>query len=684
MITRFLAVHLGRRFKVKRKHNDYLYLACSISLITIAVYIVALQNNFIEWDDIYYVTDNLYIRSLDTTFLRWAFLGFHVANWHPLTWISHALDYAMWGLNPLGHHLTNIILHAINTGIVVLLGYRLLQAGENTTATTDIPGDVNEWRILIAAGVTGLLFGLHPLHVESVAWVSERKDLLCGLFFLLSILVYISYAQVAETGSARKKIFSRSSGKKYLLAVGLFLLALLSKPMAVTLPLVLLLLDWYPLNRIQSVKALLHALFEKLPFIALSLVSSVLTVLAQKTSGAMELMDILPLSTRLLIALKSLIVYLGKMAVPLNLIPFYPYPKHVSILSPEYLSATSLIIGIMVMCMYLSKKQKFWLAAWVYYIITLIPVLGIVQVGGQSMADRYTYLPSLGPFIVVGLCTAWGSIKLIRLGKRRSGYGVLIGIFAFCLVITLSWLTIKQIGIWKNSIIFWDYVIEKGGEDIPLAYHNRGLTYYNAGRFDKAAEDFDKALALKPDDIDAYCSLGMVYYKLGLPEKAIESFDKAIALKPTYFMAYNNRGLVFMQTGCLVKALQDYDKALVLNPVADQVYYNLGVFYSRSGFFNKSLENYNKALAINPRYADAYTNGGLSYAIIGQYDKAMDYFNKSIALNRSSAITYSNRAELYRKRGDTGHALADFLQACSLGDSVACREAQLMEGRNPG
>jgi protein O-mannosyl-transferase len=676
-------VLLGRRLKVKR-NNNHLYLAFLISLITIAVYFKVLQNDFIEWDDTYYITDNLYIRSLDTAFLRWAFLGFHAGNWHPLTWISHALDYALWGLNPLGHHLTNVLLHTINTGIVVLLAYTLFQTGENTTTTREIPGNVIEQMMLIAGGVTGLLFGLHPLHVESVAWVSERKDLLCGFFFLLSIVVYINYARFAETGYARQKLFAFFSSKKYLLAVCLFFLALLSKPMAVTLPLVLLLLDWYPLNRMQSSRMLALVLLEKLPFIALSLVSSVLTILAQKTGGAMELMDILPLSTRLLVAVKSLIAYLGKMVFPLNLIPFYSYPKHVSFLSPGYLSAIAFVIGITVMCMVLVKKQKFWLVAWGYYVITLIPVLGIVQVGGQSMADRYTYLPSIGPFLVVGLCTGWGSVKLIRLGKQGLWNGVLIGIIALLLIIMLSVLTIKQIGVWKNSITFWDYVIEKGREDVPLAYHNRGLTYYRAGRFDRAAEDFDKALELKPDDIDAYCSLGMVYLNIGIPDKAIESFDKAIALKPTYFMAYNNRGLVFMQTGRLDKALQDYEKAIALNPAADQVYYNLGVFYSRPGLFNKAIENYNKAISINPKYADAYSNGGLSYAIIGQYDKAMDYFDKAISLNQFSAVAYSNRAELYRKRGDTVHSLADFQQACSLGDATACREAkQLTQGRNP-
>ncbi len=667
---------------MRRKRNHHLYLACLISLITIAVYVTSLQNEFIEWDDIDYVTDNLYIRSLDTSFLRWAFLGFHVGNWHPLTWISHALDYAIWGLNPLGHHLTNIVLHAINTFIVVLLVYRLLRARENTKTTTDVPGDVTERMTLTAAGVTGLLFGLHPLHVESVAWVSERKDLLCGMFFLLSVVLYIRYARVAEGGSAQKKLISRFSDRKYLLVVGLFLLALLSKPMAVTLPLVLLLLDWYPLNRIQSSKALLLALLEKLPFIALSLISSVLTLLAQGTNGAMELMDVLPLSTRLLVALKSLIAYLGKMILPLNLIPYYPYPKHVSFQSPEYLSAIALIIGITAICMILVKQQKLWLAAWGYYVTTMIPVLGIVQVGGQSMADRYTYLPSLGPFLVAGLCTAWGSRKL-RSAKLGLWDGVVNSIVALFLVITLSILTMKQIGVWKDSITFWDYVIEKGQEDVPLAYHNRGLTYYKAGRLDKAVEDFDKALALKPDYVDARCSLGMVFFKLGFPDKAIESFDKAIALKPTCFMAYNNRGLVYMQTGRLDLALLDYNKALTLNPSADQVFYNLGLLYGKSGLFKEAIENYDKALSVNPKYADAYSNGGASYAIIGQDDRAMDYFNKAIALDRYSAITYSNRAELYRKKGNREHALADFLQACNLGDKVACREARhLTQGRS--
>jgi hypothetical protein len=222
---------------VKRTWNTEYYVAAAVALLTLLVYLPALQNEFVDWDDNVYIFDNPYIRSLDMAFFKWAFWGFHAANWHPLTWASHALDYAVWGLNPLGHHLTSISLHALNTFLVVALVTRLLDA-YNTKQNRPA---LNDRMVLIAAATTGLLFGLHPVHVESVAWVSERKDVLCALFFLLSLLSYLSYV-------------SSNTQKTYLLSLGFFVLALLSKPMAVTLPVVLLILDWYPYGRIRSFK----------------------------------------------------------------------------------------------------------------------------------------------------------------------------------------------------------------------------------------------------------------------------------------------------------------------------------------------------------------------------------------------------------------------------------------------
>jgi hypothetical protein len=399
-----------------RKNLKY-YLAGSIALITFLVYLGALHNTF-AWDDRAYVLGNPHIRSLDVTLLKWAFLDFYSANWHPLTWMTHALDYALWGLNPLGHHLTNNILHAANTFLTVILVVRLLEVLKTKKAPNEGPSFLTDRAILITAGTTGLLFGLHPLHVESVAWVAQRKDFLCALFFLLCIILYTKYVSEADNETTHRT--SRFFNRRYLAVLGFFVLALLSKPMAVSLPLVLMILDWYPFNRIYSFKTFRSALFEKLPLAILSLASSIVTIMAQKAVGAVARPEVIPLSARMLVAAQSLTAYLFKMVFPHGLIPFYSYPlpSEISLYRFKYQLSIAVLIGITAACMTLMKKNKLWLSSWAYYIVTLLPVLGIVQVGGQSMADRYTYLPSLGPFLITGLGAAWISGKANILKKR--------------------------------------------------------------------------------------------------------------------------------------------------------------------------------------------------------------------------------------------------------------------------
>ncbi len=389
--------------------------ALLIAAVTLIVFLPALQNEFVNWDDDKNIYENTFIRSVDAKLFTTAFLDYPVDYWRPLTWISHAVDYSIWGLNPLGHHLTNIILHVLNTSIVVLLVIRLMEVIKKTSTNHRL----SDRMILTTAGVTGLLFGIHPLHVESVAWASERKDLLCALFFLLSIMIYTKYVDRINIETVQKSSVTRYMNKRYFLTVGFFVLALLSKPMAVTIPVVLLLFDWYPFNRIQSLKTFRAACVEKLPFIALSLLALILAILAQKAVGAMRTVEFAPVTTRILVAGKSLIAYLWKMAVPLNLIPFYPHPRNASFLSLEYLAAIVLVIGITTTCIVIAKKQKLWLSVWGYYVVTLVPVLGIIQVGGQSMADRYTYLPSIGPFLIFGLFIAWCSRKVTRPARGR-------------------------------------------------------------------------------------------------------------------------------------------------------------------------------------------------------------------------------------------------------------------------
>ena len=384
-------------------------LAACVSLITFLVYIASLFNGFVNWDDPLYVTDNPHIQSLNFPFLKWAFFDFYFHLFIPLTWISLAFD-AVWGMSAVGFHLTNNILHAVNTFLVAVLVMRLVDVWKGKTTETGMTGFLNEQSTLITGGVAGLLFGLHPLHVESVAWVSERKDVLCAMFFLLSVMMYTKYALIRDAGTVRETK-SHFLNKLYLLSIGFYILALLSKPMAISLPAVLLILDWHPFKRIRSVRLFALAFVEKLPFIVLSLIDVMLNM--HEVKGWKPLTIPTLLSGRLLVAFKSIIVYLWKMVLPLNLIPYYPYPKNIAPFSKEYLFSIILVIVITVVCFIMAKKQKLFLSVWGYYVLTLVPVLGIVPLAGASMADRYTYLPSIGPFLLIGLSAAYFGAHII-------------------------------------------------------------------------------------------------------------------------------------------------------------------------------------------------------------------------------------------------------------------------------
>ena len=658
---------------MKITRNVRYVLAGAVALATILVYLAALQNDFVGWDDGPYVVENHHIRSFDLAFFRWAFFDFYASNWHPLTWISHALDYAVWGLNPLGHHLTNVLLHALNTFLVVLLIVKLLGVDKGRQPF------LTDRTVLIAAGTTGVLFGLHPVHVESVAWVAERKDLLCGLFFLLTIMAYVRYADdVSDKAQRAERIgsapcamrFAFCTNKHYLLALGFFILALLSKPMAVTLPVVLLILDWHPLDRLRSWNALRTAIVEKLPFLACGLISSVLTILAQR--GTIAPLEFVPVSTRLLVAINSLLSYIGKMLWPANLIPFYPYPRNVSLLAPEYLLSLVLVTGVTAGCILLAKRQKWWLAAWGYYTVTLIPVLGIVQVGTQAMADRYTYLPGLGPFLCLGLAAGWIVDKTATVKKGRRAVQAFAVAAAVAAITGLSLLTVEQTGVWKNTMVFWNYVIEKEPDRVPQAYNNRGLALKNMGRLHEAIEDFDRAIALNPDYTLAYNNRGVTFKKAGMLREAIEDFDRAIALNPSYYNAYNNRGSAYGKIGLFDKAIEDFNKAISLNPSFYETYLNRGAMFGEAGMLDKAIESFNQAIAGDPNYADAYYNRGFTYSLLGQDTLALADYNKAIGLNRNQAQAYLNRGKLLLKTGDRERGIADVRKACELGNQSAC------------
>jgi len=512
-----------------RKGNNYInYLAVAVSFFTFLVYLKSLRNDFVGWDDNFYVTSNPFIKSLDLNLLRWAFLKFYSYNWHPLTWLSHALDYAFWGLNPIGHHLTNNIFHSINTFLVVVLVFNLFNVWKSDSSNYTKFASDKEFSGVLMSVTCGLLFGIHPVHVESVAWIAERKDMLYALFFLLSILFYIKCANKIirkNDNAGPSHIYLQ---KEYMLSLGLFVLALLSKPMAITLPFVLLIFDYFPFRRIVSFKTFRTVFYEKIPFISFSIGSSIVTYFAQKSGHA--IWDGFPFAYRMLVAARSITAYIENLVFPVNLLPFYPYPRDASLLSIEYFGAIFFAVVVTLLCAYYNfKNRKLWLAVWLYYIITLVPVLGVVQVGGQFIADRYLYLPSIGPFMLIGVLVEYLYNKTRHLygGIANYAFSVVVGV----VISLILYFTFMQIGIWKNGIALWTYVIEKEPQKVLIAYYYRGGAFSKEGKYQEAIDDYSNVITLNYQEYSrVYVDRGLVYLKIGKIGPALADFKKACDL----------------------------------------------------------------------------------------------------------------------------------------------------------
>jgi len=559
--------------------------ASIVALLTFAVYLPTLRNDFVSLDDYGYVVDNLHIRNLGTTFFKWALTDLSAGFWHPVTWISYAVDYAIWGLNPLGYHLTAIFLHAFNTFLVFRLVIGLLGAARQNSALTYCP---DELRALYVSGITALLFGLHPLHVESVAWISERKDLLCASFFLLSVIMYLHYTPTPVSKRAEKFYQNRY----YLLSLLFFILALASKTMAVSLPIVLLILDRYPLGRLHSLKNSAVVLLEKLPFIAASLFIAITSIVAQQSIGAMALMSVKPLPTRILVACKAVVLYLWKMVVPLHLIPYYPYPQDVALLTVEYALPVLFVGGTTVAVILMARQKPLWVTIWGVYLIILLPTLGIVQVGVHSMGDRFTYLPSLAPFLLTGL----GALRIWAWAIQTNWLVKTAAVTFACLCsFGLIYLTLQQISVWKNSMDLWNYVVEAGTPFNPLAYNNRGHVYRDRGEFDKAISDYSVAITQEPAQAEYLVSRGVAYCEKGDLERAMTDLDRAIVLSPKEYLAFNNRGNVWFRRGELERAIEDFNRAISLKPTEHLAYQNRGALFEKKGDIDRALSDYRAA-----------------------------------------------------------------------------------------
>ena len=558
-------------------------LAVLLMLGTLSAYWPATSHDFVNYDDPDFVTSNVHIqRGLTWDNVKWAFCNPVVGNWHPLTMLSHMLDCQMYGLNPWGHHLTNVLLHAANTALVFLLLHSL-------TGTMG-----RSW--MVAA-----LFGLHPLHVESVAWVAERKDVLSTFFGLLCLMAYARYAGASKVQSPKSEP-GNPTFPYYWAALIFFALGLMSKPMLVTLPFVLLLLDYWPLNRIGhsefSIRNFTRLVLEKTPFFALAAVMCVVTYWVQQHTGMMHSLENVPLGARLENALISYCRYLEKLFWPTDLAVFYPYPDHWPTF--QVLLAGGLMAGISAFVFVQRARHPYMLMGWLWFCGTLVPVIGLVQVGGQSMADRYTYIPSLGILIPV----VWG---VYDLAKRWRYHQMALGGVGCAAIVLSTSLTRQQLGYWQNNeSLYWHALAVT--ENNYLAHHNLGIALFKKGRIDEAIGQYREALRLEPDYAEAHYNLGAALGAKGQTDDAAIQFQEAIQIQPDYAEAHSNLGTALSRAGRINEAIVQFQQAIRLQPDNAEFHYDLGAALGMAGRIDEAIIQFQEALRLKPDFAAARDN----------------------------------------------------------------------------
>ncbi len=561
--------------------------------ITFTLYWPARNFDLVQYDDPLFLTDNPEIQSgLNVHSLAWAMCGVVAANWHPVTNLSFILVHQFWGTNPGAEHLVNAVFHALNGALLFLVLRRLTRSS---------------WRSAVVAA----LFAWHPLRVESVAWIAERKDVLSVFFFLLTLLCYAKAVtsvrcQVSGTEKAiRPPIMSRVTGHVslfYWLAVLFFALGLMSKAMLVTVPFVLLLLDFWPLCRIADYRLRIAdwkpLLVEKIPFFALAGVASVVTYLVQQHGSSMVPVENMPPGARVGNALISYCRYMGKLFWPVDLAVFYPHPGHWP--QAQVLLAGGLLVGLTV-CIFVQRMRgPYLLVGWLWFLGTLVPVIGLVQVGGQSMADRYTYIPSLGLLILV----VWGACEL---APRWRHYEMAFSLAGGAAMVVCLVLTRQQLGYWQDSETLFQHSLAVGGNSY-IAHNNLGDALDRKGQIDEAIIHYQEAIRLKPDYAKAYNNLGNARYKKGQIDEAIRQYRQALCLAPDYAAIHNNLGIALGVKGQTDEAIRQFQEALRLNPDYAAAHYNFGVALGMKGQTDEAIRQFQEALRLNPDYPGAQNN----------------------------------------------------------------------------
>lgn len=569
------------------------FLVCLFLVIALlAVYWQVQNNGFVNLDDGKYVTENRHVRDgLTRDGFVWAFTTTHANFWHPLTWLSHMLDCQLYGLNPGAHHVTNLLLHIANSLLLFLVFQRMTGA---------------PW----PSAVVAALFALHPLHVESVAWASERKDVLSTFFWILTIGAYVRYIE-------------RPGLNRYLLVILFFALGLMAKPMLVTLPFVLLLLDYWPFGRLQlkssannthiqvqeltdtnyHSKRFVRLFMEKVPLLVLAAASSIVAFLAQQHGGATKSLALFALENRVANALLSYVIYIGKTIWPQNLAVFYPHPGS-SIPTWQVGLAGLLLVSISLWVIRAAKAHPYLSVGWLWYLGTLVPVIGLIQVGDHAMADRYTYVPLIGLFIML----SWGLPPIADRWLHRKIVLATITATFLSILMVCSWFQVRH---WQNSITLFEHALRVTRNN-PLAHTDLGVALATRGKLEEAIWHYSEALRIQPNYLEARVNLGSALVEQGTLDEAINHYLHALRIKPDFAGAHYNLGNALARHGKLDKAIKHYLEALRIKPDDAETHNNLGIALATQQRTAEGVAHFREALRMKPDFAEARHNLALT------------------------------------------------------------------------
>jgi tetratricopeptide (TPR) repeat protein len=594
-------------------------------IATLAVYMQVTGHEIGYYDDELYVTENRHVQGgLTIDSVVWAFTTTHASNWHPLTWLSHMLDCQVFGMNPGWHHLINVLFHLANTLLLFLVFRRMTAA---------------LWRSAVVAA----LFALHPLHVESVAWVAERKDVLSTFFSMWS---YVRYVEHPGPG-------------RYVPVLLFFGLGLMAKPMLVALPFVLLLLDYWPLARFQigppsrndsdapRGPSVPRVVLEKVPLFVVAMASSIVTFLAQQSGGTLGSFAVYPLDVRIANALVAYVGYLGKMIWPFQLAVLYPHPGTLPMW--QVAMAASLLIAITLLAIRFLRERPYLAVGWLWYVGTLVPVSGLVQVGMQGMADRYTYVPLIGIFLMI----AWGVPDVAA--RWRYGRIGLATISAALLAIMMatSW---AQVRYWKNGTTLYEHALDVTVNNY-LVYNNLGNIFLELGKSDEAIPYFRKALRIDPAFVLAHFNLGSALDAQGKFDEAVSHYVEAVRLDPEFAEARTNLAVVFIKRGKIDEAVRQLRQALRAKPELAKAHYNLGVAYRHRGDYREAQKEWERAIEIDPEDAKSLSNLGNIAAYSRSFDQAREYYSRAYEADSTYYEAAYNLAVVLERLNEDDEAL---------------------------